>query len=126
MRLSTRVVLGLGAMLAIAIAIALYGSPMRYQFSEQHKSNIAGLATRICSAGGVQPCPVTWSGKHKWFGNLLPQGPVGVASYSQLKVALPAPEWSETSSSEHREFTNGSYTVSYHVKSGTISITSAE
>ena len=121
-----RSVLGLAAILAILLAIVLFGSPIKNEFSELHKSNIAALAARICSVGGAQPCSITWSGKHKWFGKLAPQGVLSVASYTQLKVALPEPEWSESSASEHREFTNGSYTVSYHLKSGTISITSAE
>ena len=107
-------------------AIALLVPQTRVHFSSEHKAGIASIANRLCSSVATDPCPIEWAGKHKWFGVLPRKGVLSVATLSQLRSALPNPEWSESKTTEEHVFTNGKYSVAYGLASGRITITSED
>jgi hypothetical protein len=108
-------------------AIALFSSGPQQRFSSEHRAAIERIAIRICTVVKVQPCPVVWSGKNRWLGTLEPSHELlSFASLEELRMALPPSEWSESSTSDGKEFRRGNYVVTQHVRSGRVVITSAE
>jgi hypothetical protein len=124
---SKRAILTLIALpVAFFAAVMLFSSQPKHSFSQVHKGEIELIAKRICSVAATSACPIEWSGKHKWFGNLPRQGLLSVASVESLSKALPEPEWSVSVSPQEHQFTNGRYIVSYIKQSGSIVISSVE
>ncbi len=102
-----------------------FGKPMKVDFSEEHKTQIQQIAMQLCASTSEQSCPVTWSGKHKWFGTIQPSTPLqGRVGIDQIRQTLRKPIWAEDIESNGIVFRNGSYEVFYASQSGAVTITS--
>jgi hypothetical protein len=117
--------LALTGIVAFLAALMCFGKPMKVDFSVGHRQQIQLIAEKLCAEAGAVACPVTWGGKHKWFGVLEPlsavQGRVGL---DHIRQVLRGPEWTEQPVRDGVDFRNGAYLVTYASLSGTVTITS--
>ncbi len=118
---------GVVFLVVVWLSIWYFGNPMRHSFSDEAKGGIERIAKTICAAANEQSCQVTWSGKHRWFGSLVPVVPdQAIAGIDHVRRALLAPAWVETKQSNGVTFSNGEYEVFVSAESGTITITTSE
>jgi hypothetical protein len=111
----------------VACGIFFFGKPMKVDFSEEHKTQIQQIAIQLCASASEHSCPVTWSGKYKWFGTIQPSTPLqGRVGIDQIRQTLQKPIWTEDIESNGLVFRNGSYEVFYASQSGAITITSLD
>ena len=117
----------IGAIFLVTLLFSIwhFGKSTPYTFSANDKVEVEGIAKSICIAAGERDCKVTWGGKHKWSGSLIPVAKgQAIAGIDHIRSTLAPPTWVESNATNGVLFSDGKHDVFFSTDTGTISITS--